>query len=185
MRARVTNVVLLLLCLAGLARAQAPDEIKIKGKDEYKLAADGAAYKLHGPGEARRKLRKDGEAWTLVGDDGKPTLRARRSADGGVKITDGKGAPVHELRPQAEGWTLVGPDGALAWRVKVKADKVNVYDGTGARRYHLKAKEDGISIHDESAQVWKLKGLATPADAAPFALPIDMGEAALLWVARR
>lgn len=194
MRPRITNALLvrglLVLGLLGLVRlagaqAPAPDEIKIKGKDEYKLSADGAAYKLRGPGEQRRMLRREGQDWVLTGGDKKIALRARRAADGAIRVSDGKGATVHELHPREAGFTLDGPDGKLVWRIKVKEDKVNVYDGTGARRYHVKQKDDGISIHDEKEQIWKLKGLSSLAEAACFALPVDMGEAALLYLVQR
>ena len=174
----------LVLCFAriGLAETTAPDEIRIKGQEDFKLKRDGADWKLHGPGEQKRTLRSEGNEWVLQGDDHKIVLRTRHQSDGVMRVVDVKGTAVHELRRTSEGFELHAADGALLWRVKLKPDKFNVYDGSGTRKFHGKKKEDGISIHDDrDAQIWKLKGLPALDDAMVFGLPIEMGEAALIF----
>ena len=164
----------------------ATEEIHVKGKEEFKLKHEGDEWKLHGPGDVKRVIRAEAGGWALVGEDRKTLMRAKKSTDGAVHVTNGAGAATHDLKPGGDGFELHGSDGALLWRVKVKADKFNVYDAAGKRAFHGKRKDDGISIHDDGdAQLWKIKGIAELAPAAPFGLPVDMGEVALLYVARR
>ncbi len=174
------------LCSAGpsFAETTAIDEIRIKGQEEFKLKRDGAEWKLHGPAGQKRTLRPEGNEWVLQGDDHNILLRTRRQGEGVLRVVDSKGTVVHELRRTSEGWGLHAGDGTLVWRVKLKPDKFNVYDGTGTRKFHGKKKEDGISIHDDKdAQIWKIKGLPALEDAMVFGVPIEMGEAALIFAA--
>lgn len=99
-------------------------------------------------------------------------LRVRERDDGFViELTGGESYRV-KARDEG-GYSVRDASGAVLYRAKLKDDKFNIYDGTGARIRAGKAKKGAISVrNDGGTEIGTIQGTTSLKLAAILAMPL-------------
>lgn len=188
MRTTFRLAFLLLVTVAG--RGALGAEVSIKGEAELKIRCDGSHGVVRQARAAVEGRLADGTVLEKTSAevrvvDAAGAIIARLERGKSEPILSGAAGPVYRVKQEGEQTRLVGAaDGKLVYRIKLKADKANLYDGTGARIRHVKAKEDGFGVKDEKDRpLMKIKGTATLAEAARLAVPLEWPYRLALWAA--
>lgn len=123
----------------------------------------------------------------LVDSKGRPRYRyVPTTAD--EATLQGPNGPAYQVRHGQEGAKLVlsGASGGVLFRVKVKADKFNLYDSTDRRFAKGKRKDGAIVVRSEpdGADIGRITGASSLGEAGILSLPIPAPYRVLLWASR-
>lgn len=92
--------------------------------------------------------------------------------DDGFVVDHGERSYRFKARDEG-GYSVRNEAGTVLYRVKLKDDKFNVYDGQGTRLRAGKAKKGGISVRDDAGtEIGRIEGTEQLAVAAVLALPL-------------
>ena len=175
--------VLLAAILPGLAHAEVR-EIQAKGDLEVKIIMGPDSAKLRGGALDDAVLEKSVNSILLRGKDGQTLGSCVQDPGKPSTFTDASGQARYRLVASENTYQLRHPDGGVAYRVKIKEDKFNIYDASDNRLLHGKEKPDGYGVKDQKGkQVLKLKGVTSLKEASYLAVPIEAEFRILAWAA--
>lgn len=134
-----------------------------------------------GAGVGAFVLRVEGQSPRAVQLDGVPFRDQGAAVGGGIEVRDKddgfvltRGAEQLRFKAKDEaGYSIRDGADAVLFRVKVKEDKFNVYDGTGRRVLYGKEKKSQIQLRDDAGTtIGAISGTTNLALAAILAVPI-------------
>lgn len=161
-------------------------EIKVSGSLNFKIEGTGPEFKLKGDEITGLRAKRVEKEVTLIDESGKPVLKAARVASNRIEVFElvPSQKKLREWKSRAEGYTVQDAAGKLAFRVKVKSDKFNLYDSKDARIFRGKPKDGYVNVKKESGDDRELKvsGAGGLLSASYFALPIPVRERVALWL---
>ena len=152
-------------------------EVIVEGEPNFKIVRDV----VHGAGLEGALLKREGTAVILTAPDGLELARANKGKEGEIVLSK-SGVFSFTLIGDSEGYRIITPDGAMKNRIKLKADKFNLYDANGQRLAHGKPRPNGFGVKDEKGQqILKIKGIYSLKEASFFTLPIDSSMRIVAW----
>jgi hypothetical protein len=131
-----------------------------------KIAEGG--WQLSDSGKVRSSLKPHKEGFILSGESGEARYRVKEREAG-----DDSGLKLKILDAKTN---------QPLFRVKIKVDKFNIYDGADKRVMHGKFKDGKVTVKsEEDVKLLTIAGENRLTQAAALALPLDPGFRVLLW----
>ncbi len=138
-------------------------KIQVSGVGEFSLSLDDSA--------GVRSATSDG---TLYRDGREIGGVSVRDKEDGFVLTDPYGATVRFKAKDDSGYSIRDEEGNVLYRVKLKEDKFNVYDGAGKRILYGKEKKGELRLRDDAGtEIGRIEGITDLALAAILAVPIS------------
>lgn len=155
--------------------------VKITFKDgrSAKIKNKDGVQKIYTADKSVYTIARSGDQIHLKDSDSKTIYTAFKNVDR-ITVTQNNNV-IWDIKADGEK-TKFYYQGQFAFRTKIKADKINVYDSDGNRTGKCKRKDYGYRLNDSSGRrLKKIQGKLTDEQVIYFCSPLSLEIASLVW----